>query len=813
MIINSIHITVFAGLSGRDIKFEQGINVVLGPNEAGKSTIFRALENTLFTPADLTPSRFQRLMGHYLPIGGGDTIEAMIHFSHSGENYELKRSWGATASSKLTLPGGAVITDDEKIQVEIESCIQVPEGTCKNVMMTYQSGLTQTLDNLREDTDTQQSFGDLMRTVVMEMDGVSVDAFKAAVEEQHKTYTKRWDFDAEYPEKNRGVNNQYKIDIGTIVKAFYTKEELKKDLEDAESFERDMDKVNGHIREAVKALEKNDAFIKEHKKARGDAEKRSRLGAELNTFELKIEKLKKVNKDWPVAEQKIKDIEIQLPKLEKKEIEFTKERDIAQKAEDSRDLLSQYERAKAKKEKLEAAEKKLKETQKLTADDLQTIREIAAEITRLKTSLSAGKLYVKLRAKKALSLKSQEGFSDESAQKVKKGKTLEWDAEGRLKLEHEDWTLEASSGEDNYKDLMAQHEEVKQSLEKQLKKLKVDSMEQAETVYEAYARLRQDIETAQDNLQAELDEETFSDLEKHVKKIDVPDKIRKAAAVVEDLMRTENEINELKEDRDEYKEKITGWIEEYTDADDLLLALAELTGGKKKKTTEIEGLAPLPDGVDADDFIEKYDLAEEDYDDAKDEKNRLILEKSQLEAEALESSVEEYEKELREAKDAFALELKKGRNIARIQDVMDDLLDEMDSGTYQSLQDDVAQYTARMTDNRYAEIEMDESLPAGLHRADGEVIAYDRLSEGTQDVLSIALKLAMADKYLEDREGFIIMDDPFVDLDPQRQERAAAVIRDFAEGKQVILFTCHPAHAKLLGGRTIELNSTGKKAK
>ena len=77
MIINSIHITVFAGLSGRDIGFEQGMNVVLGPNETGKSTIFRALENTLFTPADLTPSRFQKLMGHYLPIGGGDTIEAM----------------------------------------------------------------------------------------------------------------------------------------------------------------------------------------------------------------------------------------------------------------------------------------------------------------------------------------------------------------------------------------------------------------------------------------------------------------------------------------------------------------------------------------------------------------------------------------------------------------------------------------------------------------------------------------------------------------------------------------------------------------
>jgi len=53
-----------------------------------------------------------------------------------------------------------------------------------------------------------------------------------------------------------------------------------------------------------------------------------------------------------------------------------------------------------------------------------------------------------------------------------------------------------------------------------------------------------------------------------------------------------------------------------------------------------------------------------------------------------------------------------------------------------------------------------------------------------------------------------------VDLDPQRQERAAAVIQEFAEGKQVILFTCHPAHAKLLGGHRVELNSAaGKKGK
>ena len=71
------------------------------------------------------------------------------------------------------------------------------------------------------------------------------------------------------------------------------------------------------------------------------------------------------------------------------------------------------------------------------------------------------------------------------------------------------------------------------------------------------------------------------------------------------------------------------------------------------------------------------------------------------------------------------------------------LLDEMDSNTYQGLEEDVETYTARMTDDRYSSIEMDESLPSGLHRSDGEVITYELLSAGTRDVLSIALKLAM----------------------------------------------------------------------
>ena len=59
--------------------------------------------------------------------------------------------------------------------------------------------------------------------------------------------------------------------------------------------------------------------------------------------------------------------------------------------------------------------------------------------------------------------------------------------------------------------------------------------------------------------------------------------------------------------------------------------------------------------------------------------------------------------------------------------------------------------------------------------------------------------------YHRDSDGFLMMDDPLVDMDPVRQKAAAAAIAAFAADKQLILFTCHPATAELFTGNLIRL--------
>ncbi len=813
MIIQKINITTFAGLTGRKLQFKDKLNVVLGPNEAGKSTIFSTIENIMFTPAKLTPSKFDKTMGDFLPIGGGDTLKAEIDFTHDGEKYQLQRTWGSASSAVLTLPGGGIIGDDEKIQEEIEKCLQVSEGTCRNVLMTYQSGLTRTLEKLQNDTETMQSFGDLMRTVVMELDGVSVDAFKAQVEEAYHSCNKRWDDDARYPDNGRGVNNPYRKDFGTIVKTYYDMENLRKCLEDAENFENDMDEINTSITQCVKELDEKNAYLKKYKKARDDAASRSKIEAEIRSLKLETEKLAEINQNWPVLQQKIKDDTASLPVLEKQAEKLNKEKELNEKAEGSRELVSRFQRAKLRKDELAGAEKKLKAAAVLTDSTLKKIREASATINSLESSLSAGKLYLKFTAEKDMGLTVQEGFSKEKTQKLKKEQTVKFNAAGSLKLAHKDWSFEAASGEGNYDALILEHENAEKTFEKLLKQSKIASLEKAETLNTAYNKALQDATVAKSNLEVELSGDTYEKLEKSVKDIKLPEKMRKTADVVENYLKIINKRDSLKKDRVEHKKTIEGYQEEYTDTTTLLLRLADLTADKKKKTETLSALEPLPvdEGENADDFIEKYENIEDEYHTGNERKNVLIQDKLQMEGDAPDNSVEEYTKELKEAEEAHAMELKKGRTIARIRKVMVDLLNEMDSNTYQGLEEDVEAYTARMTDDRYCSIEMDESLPSGLHRSDGEVITYERLSAGTRDVLSIALKLAMANKYLEDREGFIILDDPLVNLDPGRQKGAAEVIRSFAEGRQVILFTCHPAHAKLLGGNQVDLHSTTKK--
>ena len=96
-----------------------------------------------------------------------------------------------------------------------------------------------------------------------------------------------------------------------------------------------------------------------------------------------------------------------------------------------------------------------------------------------------------------------------------------------------------------------------------------------------------------------------------------------------------------------------------------------------------------------------------------------------------------------------------------------------------------------------AKLEFDGSLPAHVQRGT-VMLEPTRLSQGAGGALALAIRLAMAEAYLKESGGFIMLDDPLVHFDAGRAAEAADIIRAFAERHQVIFFTCHQHHAEQL---------------
>ena len=137
MILRRIKVHPFGGLGDGELFLKEGLNVILGPNEAGKSTIFNAIQKCLLISTNLTPSQLAKVFQPFIPIGG-DTANVEIDFVHDDATYLLRKSWGATRKSEMQLPDESILTDEEGISSRLKAILPSTEGTFRSVLMCYQ---------------------------------------------------------------------------------------------------------------------------------------------------------------------------------------------------------------------------------------------------------------------------------------------------------------------------------------------------------------------------------------------------------------------------------------------------------------------------------------------------------------------------------------------------------------------------------------------------------------------------------------------------------------------------------------------------
>ncbi|MBP5224429.1 MAG: hypothetical protein J6Z38_02460, partial [Lachnospiraceae bacterium] len=77
------------------------------------------------------------------------------------------------------------------------------------------------------------------------------------------------------------------------------------------------------------------------------------------------------------------------------------------------------------------------------------------------------------------------------------------------------------------------------------------------------------------------------------------------------------------------------------------------------------------------------------------------------------------------------------------------------------------------------------------HAEAGRMRELPTFSKGYQDLLSLCLRFSFIDAMYPEEKPFVILDDPFTNLDTQKTERALRFLSQAAEKYQIVYMTCH----------------------
>ncbi|MDD4716496.1 MAG: AAA family ATPase [Eubacteriales bacterium] len=206
---------------------------------------------------------------------------------------------------------------------------------------------------------------------------------------------------------------------------------------------------------------------------------------------------------------------------------------------------------------------------------------------------------------------------------------------------------------------------------------------------------------------------------------------------------------------------------EHSDRDTLLAALSDTD-------TEIYGLRERQTGLES--SLVKYRTEMEKSFSGRPELSEIDDESDRLKAEISALTVR-----------ANALDL--ARNVLK------DAFEEMQLSFGPIVNEKTAKIFTELTCGKYSELSVSKELSISVKDPGGnKTIDWKYLSSGTTDQLYFALRLAIAEFFAEENDGItLFLDDPFMQYDDERAKSAAEFILGYSKERnyQILLFTCH----------------------
>ena len=798
MILRKIKLNPFAGLYNKEIEFNNGLNIVFGPNEAGKSTIINSIREVLFKPVKLTQKKLSQ-MRSYFPIAGGDSISVSLDFDLSDGICSLTKNWGAGAYVKLELPDKTIYVSDEEVDRILGKLIPLNQGTYENILIVSQLRLTDTIESIKNSKETEQSIECILRNAVFTTGGISVSLLKKLLENKVKVYFARWDAGSNSPEKKV----RWLKGTGIIVEQFYELEELKQQLNEVLKFENNIDALNSKIKILKNEVIELNEFVNKNIEAYKGARERRNLNLQKENLLSGQSKLIEIQKEWPRFDGKREFLEREQKKLEQQLETLDKEMIKSEEYEKHKIILNKYEKARSlNNELLKAKDLQIIELTQRNLDDAQRIFNL---INEYKIKLEAQKLKIKILAKLDSEVKLTI-LEDEQFLILQQNEEKDFEIPGKFILDTNELKLSVCSGNEDIDSIIENIKDNEIELKNILDKFSSKDIPELKLKFNDYQKHLSDIKSINDKLETILEGEKFETLtlkaEKNI------DEQRSVKDINKDKIESNQNHSLNKKEIDDIKIKIDKWEKEYGSEDKIISIIAANLNAIAELEKLLNNLKSLPEGFENEDgFIKHYENLEKEFNNKNSELENLRTRKETLEeSNKFEYDTKELSELIEDAKIKFQNAKKTGERYLIIQQELNKILDQIDKNSFDPLKKEISGILSELTMGKYPDILLKEILPSAIRTTD-QNLPVELLSAGTKDILALSIRLAMAKFYLKEKDGFIIMDDPLINLDDKRKLQAIKVIKKIAEDKQVIIFTCHQNHAELFEEEIMQIGS------
>ena len=785
----------FAGLINKELNLQDGLNVICGPNESGKSSMVNLLVQILFRSSKVgykstIDKEFRR---DYFPVQRensnfeADTVDGELIFCTDKGKYKLSKEWGDSLDTVLVNPLGERTKHEEDINNKIKKIFKHGEGVYRDMLFSSQKNATSTLETLLKLDDMSAAKEEIAKVAAKafsESDGISVDILGDKIQEKiNALQGEHWDLKKNEPEY-RSTKERWKQKIGEVHKAYYEWEDANEVKEEIKELERNVEDATEAYRinhkEEKNALDEYDKFSDIFTELAIRSEKDKRLDG----LEKEKEKCEDALKKWPEVERKCEEansLKIQLRK---------------------RDILNKYEKLCSIKDKQSLLNQELLDIECPEIELIKKLQDSQKKISKLENKLCGMNLnanielfdghemeIVSLRTGKKLDISADTAITE--AVKIVIPGIME---------------MILSPANVNVDEINSEIEAENSYINSELRKYKVSSIEELD-------KLRQNVKAENDKLddlckefKRVLGEEEFDDIK------DESESINEEVSDIEIINTKIKELcgaKTLESFIGAQESVIQGYVDEYKNMENLNSLVAEKTNEISQIKEQIEEITDIPEEFKNISDPDKYkSMLKEKHDNKKAEldkahKNKIQAdEKLDLYMDKLENNPDE---EITRTLRIFEEKKELLKNWIHIKEVYLKNKENIQNNPMEELANYFTDNLNAISDgNVRTKFIYDSKLSPGIYSND-RPLDYNKLSEGTKECVSLAFRLAVLDYLFPEGNGIAVFDDPFTNMDDERMKHSVELIKESSKKHQIILLTCRREYAELLSGNIIEM--------